>query len=436
MNFIIVILVLIFLGMLIFWKKFRDWLVEQLKAIYCVIRYYVPEVWRGSVSAMGFYVFIVALFAILSLILILVTLIFNVPGFTVFAFVSTLATLLLVWSPIGIVLKIFKINSTIVPQGLKVFVSWVAFLGFIGLLYPELISFKAIFAFALLWFILLGMTVKINVLDRIIFPLVVLMCLTFGWKYFFPDSFRSSTRYLSSWSKAVVTWKDRGSIRNEAMSAVTYGYPVRDIKVAYIADTWQAKEKSRKEKITDSIEKDSINLRDTNVFIARGTIIKVFNHKKEVKEFEGQGFIQIQLPREGNSFVKGKKCWVEADLIHLVTPTKLAEIEEAKRQFVIDSTNMARRRHLLDSLAVASRYRVRYAGTYEMNLAVGQVSEVWDSIPPGHAYGFAPSSQARFQVIYPDGMIINSWDPQQLPDKYRFKVKNLGAERPKLVVLT
>ena len=439
MNFIIVIIVLAFLGMLIFWRAFRTWIVNQLRAIPRAIARYFPVVWRAFLGGAGIYVRIIVYLTLSSLVLMISSLIINAPGFTAFAFVVALSALLLTWLPAGIVLRTFRVSSAVVPKGLKVLVSWVALIGFISLLYPDIISFKFLFGAVLLWFVLLGMSVKINVLDKIIFPMVIIMCLTLGWKHFCPHSFRSTTRYVSSWGEVAITGKDRGSINNEAEAAVTYGHAIKDIPVAYIAsfkkvETRKEKRKLRKKgRSIESVEAEILDLRDTNVYISHNTVVKIFNHKEEVKHFQGQGFIQIQLPRNNNSFVKGLKCWVEADLIQLVTPRELAEAENQKHQAALDSLHRARFQRGADSIAAQNQVIVRQPGVYLIDLKEGEIGH-WNSIPYGCTYNFDRGQKVRFTLIYRDGSVANSWEPGNWPSKYEFKIKNLHNEKPVLII--
>jgi hypothetical protein len=342
-------------------------------------------------------------------------LIIGSPGFTAFAFVLALLVMLITWFPAGFILRIAGINKTIIPKSLKVFVSWVAFLGLIATMHPDLISFKSLCFVALLWLFLMGITAKINLLDKIIFPLVILMCFVFAWEKFFPDDFRSTVRYLSSNGKLFSAWKDRSSIDNEANSATTFGFFQKDINVLYEAEDDKPFNASTKE---------------VEVSIPYGTLIKVFNHKEEISLFEGQGFLRIQLAKENGSFVRGKKYWVEAELVRLATPREVMEQEEARRCFVADSIRHAE----FFARMAERRFIVRNPGTYIIDLAVNEKSLAWDSIPAGCSYGFERGTNARFQVIYPDGMIMNSWDGGKLPSKYRFKIINLNEERPRLVV--
>ena len=197
---IIAIVLVILIGLLIFSRDFRRWLGDTLQAIALLIAAAFPAVSAWLVNAVrvigrviGIYSLILAGTTLFALVLIIVALIINAPAFTAFAFVLALTLVLLAWLPAGIVLKLFRINNLVIPKLLKMIIAWVAFVGFLGLMCPDIITFRSLMGAALIGFILLGVTTRINALDKIVFPLVVVMCLTVAWKHFFPEDFRSAS---------------------------------------------------------------------------------------------------------------------------------------------------------------------------------------------------------------------------------------------------
>lgn len=313
---IVIVALVIFFGLIIFCRDFRTWLGNTLQAIVLLIANAIPAVavWLVDVlrvvgRIVGIYSIVLGATALFALILIVVALLINAPGFTAFAFVLAISLVLLAWLPAGIILKVFRINKNVVPLAMKTFIAWVAFVGFLGLVMPDVLTFKSIMGAALVAFILLGVTTKIKALDVIIFPLVIIMCLSVAWKHFFPEDFRSTTRFIASWGKVVNTAKDRSSIDNETGAATTYGVVLRDVTTLYDFTT---NKKTGTE--IPSFEKISLS---------KGTIVKISSHKQEVKEFDGQGFVRIQLANADGSFVLGEKRWIEAEYVMIATPRDL-----------------------------------------------------------------------------------------------------------------
>jgi hypothetical protein len=307
---IILIAVAIFLAMFIFWTGFRNWVGRQLNAIWTLIVAFAPAVavWlldalRAIARIVGIYSMILGGVSLFALILIIIALLINAPGFTAFAFVLAISLFLLSWLPAGIVMKVFRVTNAVVPQQLRFIIAWVAFIGFLGMVHPDALTWKSLLGFALFGFIWMATSSKFNAINRLIFPLVIIMCLAAGWEHFFPESYRSTTRYAMSWSKRVNTMKDRGSINNETDAATTYGVMLRDINNLYDM-------------------KNNV-LYDKPMHFSRGTIVKFTSHKQEVTEIDGQGFVEITLAKANGSFVNGSKYWIEAEYVQIATPREI-----------------------------------------------------------------------------------------------------------------
>lgn len=306
-------------------RNFRVWLMDSLRAIGLIIAHYFPalSLWvarviRTIARIIGGYSLFLLIASGFSLLLIVLALIIAKPGFIAFAFVVSLSLVLLAWLPAGLILKLFRVTSAVVPKAIKTFVAWVAFVGFLGLVMPEftdvnVVSFRVFLGAALVAFIMLGVTAKINLLDKVIAPLVVVMCLALAWQNFFPEDFRSTTRYAKSWSKRVNTAKDRGSINNETDAATTYGITLKDVQVLY------------------QFSADN-GLEEIAYPLAGGTIVKISNHKSEVMELDGQGFVKILLAKENGSFVGGKKYWIEAEFVQIASPREIVSWEESLKE--------------------------------------------------------------------------------------------------------
>jgi hypothetical protein len=306
MSTILIVLLVTFVVLsilLIFWGNFRRWLGQNLSALWALAVHYVPMFFKAAFKIVGIYSRIVAWVALGALVLIVAAPLLKAPALTAIAFILALTAILLAWMPLGIILRVFRVNRLVIPGELRMFVAWVAFLGFVGLIFPDVLTFKAMLGVALIGFISLAVIKKINAIDKIIWPLVIVMCLTIGWKHFFPEGFRSTTRYTASWYKKINTTKDRGSINNETDAATTYGVILKDVNTLYYFTG-------------ENLGEESCNLE-------RGTIVRIANHKQEVKVVDGQGFVCIQLKKTNGSFVNGRKLWIEAEYVQLATPRDL-----------------------------------------------------------------------------------------------------------------
>lgn len=392
------IIFLIFVVVLIFSRDFRDWVIEQLGAIVDLMAVYLPIIWQAIIRGLTIYGIAVLIAGLISFILVISAIAIGSPGFTAFAFLTAIGLCLLVWFPAGVILRIFRVNSAIVPPSLKAFIAWTAFIGFVGLLYPDLITFKSLAGVAFFALIAMGLTTKIRVLDKIVFPLVIAMLLAYGWEYFFPENFRTTVRYITSTDQVFGAWKDRRSIENETQAAATYGRLVRDTKVLYAV----------------KIEGDTINdLYFINLPLKKDTLVKVLNHKKEVMVFQGQGYIEIQLMNLNGSFAKGSCYWIEADAIRLVTPSELVA-EEPQPAPAPPAANII----IPDTL---------YPGIHTFVMEAGAISG--PKFAKGSRVCAFSDNGDMFEIIYPRAGAIKAWLPGSLPHEKDFFIHSLRKQR-------
>lgn len=305
MSLIIAIVILIIL--LVFWKKLRSWVSIQLDSLWRAARLLAPslanflrDVLKAALKISGAYTLIIAIAFSILMGLMLIALIINIPALTGIVFVLSLSLILFAWLPAGILLSFFGVTKSVMPKLLKTLISWLAFIGFVALTFPELVMFKAMIGIALIGFVALGVTSKVNFLDKMLLPIVTIMALTVTWKYFFPEDFRSSTRYMQSLSKNFITGKDRGSLSNEADAATTYAVVLKDVKVLYL--------------------RNASNIDIVSKNLVRGTVVRIVDHRNEVYIYDGQGLVQIQLANNNGSFINGDKYWIEADYVKIAAP--------------------------------------------------------------------------------------------------------------------
>ncbi len=308
-----------------------------------------------------------------------------------------------IWLPAGIILRIFRVKTF--PKSIKALAAWLCFVGFLGVLYPDTISsFKLILLTALAVGIFSGMTVKINALEKLVFPIVVILLIITGIKYIFPDTYRANTGFLKAIGGAENTAADRGSLRIKSYSTATYGHLKKDVRVAY------------KKKLINDIPV----LRDINVNLKKDDVFLLVSHKNEIFEYNGQGFVEIRLPKANGSYVGGKKMWVEVDLVEIGSREAIELDPETTSEETIPSSQPEE--------SVTEYWQ---AGEYPLNLADGEESGWLKISGQCLSYTFT-NRKATFILTYKDGTIAHSWDGKPWPGKYTFKVKNLSKEQMSL----
>ncbi|HZJ41153.1 MAG TPA: hypothetical protein VFD16_02725 [Candidatus Saccharimonadales bacterium] len=392
--------------MFIFWTDFRNWITRQLDSIGRAIIAVIPAI--GHI--IGIYSIVLGGVSVVALIFIIIALLFNSPWLTSFAFVLAISMVMLTWIPAGIVLKVFRVNKAVVPKTMKTFIAWVAFVGFLGLMMPGIFSFKALMGAALIGFIILGVTTKINAIDKIVFPLVVVMCLSVAWKHFFPEDFRSTTRYVVSWSKRVNTAKDRGSINNEMNAATTDGVILRNVNVLY---------------------KDMASLAEEKHPLFRGTIVKFVSHKQEVCVIDGQGFVQIQLAKANGSFVKGEKFWIEAEYVQIATPREITPEDDSLLPSNQSVAHIPAQTPMVkDSIFTTGEYYINVQGDTPYNIVI---------VPSriGCAMYSLSSEKYNYQIKFSQGEIIQGSPTAKLNyyERPKFRLSSQQGDLVKLTVI-
>jgi hypothetical protein len=253
----------------------------------------------------GIYITIIFITVFIAIALMMTAVLIGSPGLTLTAFVFSLSIIVLAWLPTGLVVKLFKLRrrgEKVVPIWLKNWIASLAFIGFVAAIFPEVITFKVLMGAFLVGFIFAAGTSKINVVDKIIIPLTTLMIAILIWNDVNHEGFRSSVRYVSSWTKVFNTTKDRGSLKNESEAATTYAITVKDVAVLY------------------DIDEETTEMELVDIVLEKGAVTRLVSHKDEVVIIDGQGFVQIQLRNEKGTFVQGKKFWIEAEFVEVCSP--------------------------------------------------------------------------------------------------------------------
>lgn len=413
---ILIIGLVALIALFIFWTAFRDWLGRQLDAIWTIIVAVAPGIaawllnafnWVGR--AVGRYAFILLCVAAVVLVLMIVGLFIPWPAWSAFLFVLAICLVLLAWFPAGVILRLFRLTDAVVPRALRALIAWIAFVGFLCLMCPDVITIKTLLGAALVGFIFFGSTFKTKAIDKLIVPLVVCMCLWTAYGYFWPESFRSNIQIAESFAKRLQSVKDRTSRENETYAATTYAVALRDIVALY--------ECSHDTVLTD-VAADTVK---------RGTIVKLVSRKHEIKVIDEQGFVEIQLANKKGLFVGGQnKYYVEAEFVELATPRDITPKEDLKDLL---------KKQTPTTVSVGQKVGGEYmVGEHQLALKNGEESG-WCTIQPCHAYMFSEVTPLRVQLIFEDGTSVNSWELKKWPNKYKFRIKNLGDEMPILKVI-
>jgi len=297
---VIGILVLVLAVALIFSRTFRHWLNQHLTAAWLIIRTFAPVVGRFLRMALTTYGLIILVAAWIIFLLLSVSLLVGWPVLTGVCFLLAIVLFIIAWLPAGIITRLLRINSAVLPPSIKAIVAYSAFFGFLAFTNPEVMNLKLILGAGLIGFMSIGLSKKIKFLDKVAWPVVLFICLSIGWNFFFPDNFRATTKWVASLINVFSADRDRNTINNNASASVTYGKLREDVNTVYRA-VFQNDTIAALAEISLSLKKDSI--------------IKVVNHKSKIQNFDGAGFIQIQLAKKNGSFVGGRKVWIEADRI-------------------------------------------------------------------------------------------------------------------------
>lgn len=395
-------------AVMVFVTPVRRFVIGELQALGRILAHYFPALttWiQNTVSfivrVVGIYIAILTIVSAVCLLLMMIAIIIGSPGLTGFIFALSLGLIILTWLPAGIVLRLFRINKGVIPKTLKTLIAWTAFIGFLGMVSPDIFSFKAFVGASLVALILMGVTAKMNVLDKLILPLVIVMCLVLGWREFFPEDFRSSKRVLVSVSKKFDTWKDRKSVKNEMDAATTYGIFLKDVKILY-----------------------GPNLEETQVDLKRGTIVKLVSHKNEILVIDGQGFVEIQLAKESGNFFKGPKYLIEAEFIQVASSRDIIPEDDsllpANKELAKTDTEIT----------------VLELGTNTFHLPNIGDETTWLQFPEKIKikYGIA-SADYGYKVVYSDGSIYEGSASNTFPDTKHGVFKILAKKQNQFITI-
>lgn len=388
------IIFVVFAALMVFVAPFRQFIVGELTAIAILIGYYLPGWLRTFVRTVGVYTAVLTGAVLIGFFLMALAIWVGIPGLTGFLFLFSLSLILLAWLPAGVILNTFGLTDGVVPKILKTGIAWLAFVGFLGLVTPGLFTYYTIVGAALVALILMAASTKINLMDKIIIPLVLLMCLTLAWREFFPESFRSSVRYASSWSKIFDAFKDRGSLNNETDAATSYGVALKNIYVLYT--------------------KAPSGLKETEVNIPRGTTVLIASHKDRVLIIDGQSFLKIRLAKKNSSFVNGQTFLVESEYVQIAAPRDIIPEDDSLLPGKKAAAKKAESIQVQQLRLGDNTFRFDQAGD----------ETIWLKFPPNIDFDYRIKSQnGGYQVFFRDGSVYSSTDfiPWKKNPLFRFR---------------
>lgn len=375
--------------------------------------------------------YIIALAHVLVIGIILALIGISVPSETVSALMMlvVIALFLLSWIPAGLANTALNPNSNdVFPITIRRIAGWLAFLGWLGFIRNEWLTFWFVIVGIFLFFIFATFSyeksngiVSHKKSDGIVVTFVVIMTLWTVWIWASPDTNRAFNRYFGSTRDVTVTRADEQSLRNEGSAAVTYAKPNRDVKVIYAVTILKNEEG----------EEYIYKMFDTLVSLTRQSVLRVYNHKDKIMTYQNQGFVKIQLKKDNGSFVDGKQYWIEADYLGIISPGDLAEEQENQRNNfpaqVHDQSQPQPSSSLSEELSI---------GSYEYTIKKGEETG-WKKIPGNCVYDvMCYADRPLYRVYYNDGTVVDFTDGinKELPRKTLAEFRIVSLTDQKLVI--
>ncbi len=126
--------------------------------------------------------------------LIFIALMIGSPILSGLVFLFAIIVFFILWLPLGVVLKLFNATPAVVPVGVRSFFAWLAFVGFLAMMTPDIFTLKTTLIAALVAIFFAMISARFNSLEKLVMPLIIIMCLIGAWKIISPDNFRSFRR--------------------------------------------------------------------------------------------------------------------------------------------------------------------------------------------------------------------------------------------------
>ncbi|MFA5184202.1 MAG: hypothetical protein WC456_01610 [Patescibacteria group bacterium] len=225
-------------------------------------------------------------------------------------FLLVIILTLLLWLPVGLFLRLFRINRAVIPTWLRMAIAFLAFISFFGLLYPGVMTVKLGLVVVFIGIILFATATHSSALRGSITTMTLVMCVLAVWEYASPNTYIVIKDWVDISSESLGADIQRQNIENKVQASESYGVLLQDIGMLYSA---------KFNSVDGSIEA----LDDVVVSYKEGTKFLVYDHKKKPAMFGGQSFIRIVLPRANGSFVNSRDLWIEAIKLSIISPADL-----------------------------------------------------------------------------------------------------------------
>lgn len=308
--------------------------------------------------------------------------------------VSSLALLfviiifLLSWIPAGLInAALNPASNDIFPVTIRRIAGWLAFLGWLGVIHNDWLTYWFVIIGIFLFFIFAAFRPGKNS-DGLVVTFVAIMTIWTIWVWAEPDSNRAFNRFVGSYVGLTVTGADRQSLRNEASSKATYARLLKNVKVAYEAEL------NDEDVITE--------MRDVSISLDQDDMFLIVSQKKKAYPFDGQSFVQIKVPKSNGSFIGGYKIWIDADLVMIGSRTDidrgLSHVSQNNRNLApIQKQNS---RTSSTSYSSDGRNMVLSPGVHTFRVKAGERTPMF-SFPDCGYYPYSISSPSyNYDIVY------------------------------------
>jgi hypothetical protein len=262
-------------------------------------------------------------------------------------------------------------------------------------------------------------TDKIKKIKSITYPIIISLTILVIWKTILPDNYYSLKRLLGSNEKLFNKNLNKGSFKNEVDALVTYGSLNHDINVLYNA----------------KLDEDGniTELKEVLIKLKTESLVKIYDIKKSVKPFEGQGFIEIQIQNQNGNFVNGGKYYIEADYIDILSPDEIKNNDKNK----VEEKHPASQPQVQSPYLNSSLSEELKVGSYEYLLKNGEMTG-WKKIPGDCIYDIMcySNSKPSYRIYYSDGTVVDFTDGinKELPRKTLPELRVVSLADQKLVI--
>jgi len=355
------------------------------------------ELWEGATAIITFLAPIVRMYGraivlvlVIDTVLIIFGLLIHWPALKAISILLACTLYLITFFPLGVLLRAPGITKNVFPRSIRAYVSWLCFIGFMGMVFPEFFSDPIVLMGALLVIgVFAGLMSKTSMLP-IAAGLTVVVAIFVIWKYIDADSFDVLADNFSANKSAVLKDIHRSTVEKKSEYKSTYGRLLKDVKVAYVA----------------TLSNDKIiAMSDYTISLSKDSVFLLVPHKEDVYSYRGQTFVEIKLPSQNGSFVSGTNLWIDADLIQLGIRKELDEevannASKKNKQQVRPAITQNQSAISPANFGGPSYSTVLYPGTHHFSLKAGQETPKF-SFPDCGYYPYSVSSPSYdYEIVY------------------------------------